>query len=102
MNFIFGHLLEAVGLVAYYLLEFYMWIVIGRAILSWVDPDPNNPIVRFIYNVTEPLLYRIRSKLPITMGGIDFSPIILILGIILIQRIVVMRLIMVSKEMLFG
>jgi YggT family protein len=63
------------------LLGAYMWIVIGRAILSWVNPDPYNPIVRFLHDVTEPALSRIRRMLPALGGSIDFSPMILILAI---------------------
>jgi YggT family protein len=73
-----------------------MWIVIARAILSWVNPDPYNPIVRFIHNVTEPVLYRIRSKIPVNFGGIDFSPIIVILGVIFLQNFVVNSLLRLS------
>ena len=64
-----------------YILTLYTWIIIGRAVISWVNADPYNPIVRFIYEVTEPVLGRIRNVLPISFGGIDFSPIVAILGI---------------------
>jgi len=74
--FIIGNSLKAVAVVLNYVLHFYMWIIIARAVLSWVNPDPYNPIVRFIHNVTEPVLYRIRRKLPLDFGGIDFSPIV--------------------------
>ena len=84
-----GNLIAAIAVVIYYLLTFYMWIVIARAVLSWVNPDPYNPIVRFIHNVTEPLLYRIRSKLPVSFGGIDFSPIIVFVAIIFLQKFLV-------------
>lgn len=60
-----------------YALEIYFYIIVGRAILSWVNPDPYNPIVRFLYNATEPVLGRIRRFIPY-MGGIDISPIIVI------------------------
>ena len=63
-------------------LNFYMWIIIARAVVSWVNPDPFNPIIRFLNAVTEPVLYQIRRRLPINFGGIDFSPIIVILAII--------------------
>jgi YggT family protein len=66
-----------------------MWIVIARAILSWVNPDPYNPIVRFIHNVTEPVLYPIRRRIPLSFGGIDFSPVIVLLVVIFLQRFVV-------------
>jgi YggT family protein len=55
-------------------LLFFMWVVIARAVLSWVNPDPYNAIVRFINNVTEPVLYPIRSKLPIHLGESIFPP----------------------------
>ncbi len=96
--FIIGNLLKAVAVVLNYVLHFYMWIVIARAVLSWVNPDPYNPIVRFIHNVTEPVLYRIRTRLPFDFGGIDFSPIIVILGIIFLQNFVVSSLFRMSAS----
>ena len=67
----------------------FMFITIARAVLSWVSPDPYNPIVRFIHNVTEPVLYRIRRRLPMMFGGMDFSPIVVILIIIFLRIFVV-------------
>lgn len=94
--FIIGNFLKAVAIILHYVLTFYMWIVIARAILSWVNPDPYNPIVRFIHNVTEPVLYRIRTKIPVNFGGIDFSPIIVILAVIFLQNFVVNSLLRLS------
>jgi YggT family protein len=74
-----------------------MWIVVARAVLSWVNPDPYNPIVRFIHNVTEPVLYRIRTKIPVDFGGIDFSPIIVILCVVFLENFVVSSLFELSK-----
>jgi len=71
------------------LLGVYMWIVIGRAILSWVNPDPYNPIVRFLHDVTEPVLARIRRVLPVFGGGVDFSPMILIMTIYFLMSFLV-------------
>ena len=96
--FIIGNLLKAIAVVLHYVLHFYMWIIIARAVLSWVNPDPYNPIVRFIHNVTEPVLYRIRTKLPLNFGGIDFSPIIVILGIIFLQNFIVSSLFRMSAS----
>ena len=90
--FILSNFLQAIATVLNYALSIYMWIVIARAVLSWVNPDPYNPIVRFIHNVTEPVMYRIRSKLPVTFGGIDLSPIIVFLGIIFLQKFLVSSL----------
>jgi YggT family protein len=82
---VFRNLLVAVATVLDYVLVFFMFITIARAVLSWVSPDPYNPIVRFIHNVTEPVLYQIRKRLPMMYGGIDFSPIIVILIIIFLR-----------------
>jgi YggT family protein len=94
--FIVGNFIKAVAIILHYALTFYMWIVIARAVLSWVNPDPYNPIVSFIHNVTEPVLYRIRSRIPVSFGGIDFSPIIVILGVIFLQNFVVNSLLRLS------
>ncbi|MDD4457989.1 MAG: YggT family protein [Syntrophotalea acetylenica] len=59
-------------------IEIYAYIVVARAILSWVNPDPYNPIVRFLYNATEPVLQRLRRLLPLRVGGLDFTPMVLI------------------------
>lgn len=95
--FIIGNFLRAVAVVLHYVLTFYMWIVVARAVLSWVNPDPYNPIVRFIHNVTEPVLYRIRTRIPVDFGGIDFSPIIVILCVVFLENFVVSSLFELSK-----
>ena len=87
--FIIGNFLKAVALILDYVLTFYMWVVVARAVLSWVNPDPYNPIVRFIHNITEPVLNPIRSRLPVGIGGIDISPIIVILAVVFLQNFVV-------------
>ena len=83
------NLLIAVATVLDYVLVFFMFITIARAVLSWVSPDPYNPIVRFIHNVTEPVLYQIRKRIPMMYGGIDFSPIVVILIVIFLRIFVV-------------
>jgi YggT family protein len=80
-------------------LSIYMWIIIGRAIISWVNPDPYNPIVKFLHSVTEPVLYAVRKRLPISFGGIDFSPIIVILAIIFLQTFVVQTLVQMASQL---
>jgi len=87
--FVISNLLIAVAKVVDIALTIFMWIVIARAILSWVSPDPYNPIVRFIHNVTEPVLYQIRKRIPLNFGGIDFSPILVLLAVIFLQRFLV-------------
>jgi len=71
------------------LLWAYMWVIIIRALLSWVSPDPYNPIVRFFYQVTEPVLRPIRRRLPLWQMGVDLSPIIVILIIVFLQYFLV-------------
>jgi YggT family protein len=90
--FIVGHLLAALATVINYVLYLYMWIIIARAVISWVNPDPYNPIVRVLYSITDPVLLAIRRRLPISFGGIDFSPIVVILAIIFLQRFLVASL----------
>ncbi len=87
--YVLSNLLVAVAKILDIALTIFMWIVIARAILSWVSPDPYNPIVRFIHNVTEPVLYQVRRRIPLNFGGIDFSPIIILLAVIFLQQFVV-------------
>ena len=89
--FVFANLIEALATIVSYLLQIYMWVIIIRALISWVNPDPYNPIVRFLYQVTEPVLYPIRRRLPF-MGGIDLSPIIVLLAILFLQIFLVKTL----------
>ena len=90
--FVISNLLAAVAKVLDIALTIFMWIIIARAILSWVSPDPYNPIVRFIHNITEPVLYQVRRRIPLNFGGIDFSPIIILLAVIFLQHFVVQSL----------
>lgn len=90
--FIIANLLNALAVILHYVLTIYMWVVIARAVISWVNPDPYNPIVRFLYDVTEPVLYRIRRTIPLPMTGIDFSPIIVFVIIIFLDSFLVKTL----------
>ncbi len=96
--FVVNNFMMAIAQLLDFLLTVYMWIIIGRAVISWVNADPYNPIVRFLYDVTEPLLSRIRRFLPISLGGIDFSPMILIMAIMFLQSFLVPTL----KELAMG
>jgi YggT family protein len=98
--FIFGNFLNAIASLLNIILTIYMWVIIARAVLSWVSPDPYNPIVRFINNITEPLLYRVRRALPVNFGGLDLSPIIVLLAIIFLQAFVVKSLKMLALQLL--
>jgi YggT family protein len=68
-------------------LNIYMWIVIISALISWVNPDPYNPIIRFLRSVTEPVYSAIRKRLPFPMTTIDFTPMLVILAIIFVQEV---------------
>ena len=87
--FIIGNFLSATAQILKIVLELYMWVIIIRALLSWVNPDPYNPIVQFLYSITEPVLYRIRQLIPMSGIGIDFSPIIVLLAIVFLQGFLV-------------
>jgi YggT family protein len=91
--FIFANLLLAFAKIADILLTFYMWIVIISALISWVNPDPYNPIVRFLYAVTEPLLRRVRRVIGSRLGVIDISPMVVILAIYFVKYFLIQSLI---------
>ena len=90
--FILGNLLSATAQVLSIVLQLYMWVIIIRALLSWVNPDPHNQIVQILYSITEPVLYRVRQLIPMSGMGIDFSPIIVLLAIVFLQSFVVQSL----------
>lgn len=70
------------------------WLILVRALISWVNPDPHNPIVQFLYKTTEPILYPIRKLLPLGLRfGIDISPIIAFLAIMFLKSFLVRTLI---------
>jgi YggT family protein len=89
--FVLSNLLLAIAGALNLILTLYLFIVIARALISWVNPDPRNPIVRFLHNATEPLLYRVRRVIPY-VGGIDFSPLVVIIGIYFLQTFLVASL----------
>jgi YggT family protein len=90
--FVLANFIAALAQVLDYLLWAYIWILFGRVVVSWVDADPYNPIVRFLYNATEPVLERIRRWLPVYAGGFDLSPIIAWIVILFLQRFLVRSL----------
>ena len=97
--FVIGNFLAAIAKILDIALTLYMWIIIARAVVSWVNPDPHNPIIRFLNAVTEPVLYQVRRRLPISFGGIDFSPIIVLLVIIFVQSFLVRSLAEMAMRM---
>jgi YggT family protein len=87
--FIAGNMLEGIATILDTVLWLYMWVIIIRALVSWVNPDPWNPIVQFLQRATDPVLYQIRKRLGMGSMGFDFSPIIAILLIMFLQIAVV-------------
>ena len=90
--FVAGNLLLALANLLHLLLQAYFWIIIARAVLSWVSPDPFNPIVRFLYRITEPVLRPIRHRLPTLSIGIDLSPMVVILAIFFLDSFLISTL----------
>ncbi len=91
--FALTYLLEALASILDMALYIYTWVIIARALLSWVNPDPYNPIVRFLYNVTEPVLAWVRRRVPLIYGGLDLSP-LLVLVVLYFLRIYLVRVLL--------
>jgi len=94
-----ANLLTAFANLLGFVLQAYMWVIIGRAIISWVSPDPYNPIVRTLHNLTEPVLYQVRKRMPFTYtSGMDLSPIVVMLIIMFLQSFLVRTIIDVANR----
>jgi YggT family protein len=100
--FIFANLILAIGNILNILLSAYMWIVIISALISWVNPDPYNPIVRFLHAVTEPLLRQVRKFIGFRTGFIDLSPMIVILAILFVKYFLIQSLIELAYKLKGG
>lgn len=93
MDLLAGNLLGAVAGILDAVLSLYFWIVIASAVLSWVNPDPYNPVVRIIRNLTEPAFYKVRKWMPFTnLSGLDLSPVVILLAIQFVKRFVVLSM----------
>ena len=80
-------------------LTIYIWVIIARALISWVNPDPYNPIVTFLYRATEPVMAPIRRLIPIRGLGIDISPIVVIMIIYFLQMFLVKTMIQLAGHL---
>ncbi len=80
-------------------LDLYFWIVLAAVVMSWIEPNPYNPIVRAVYAMTEPLFDWIREHLPVLFGGIDFSPLVVVLLIGFLRQYLIPTL---TQAMVFG
>lgn len=96
--FVVGNFLTALGSVVHYAIEIYIYVVVARALISWVNPDPWNPIVQFLDKVTEPALAPIRRLIGWRLG-IDLSPVILIFILIFLQKFIVPSLFQLAAVM---
>jgi YggT family protein len=100
--FIFANLLLAIANILNILLTVYMWIVIISAVISWVNPDPYNPIVRFLRAVTEPVYRPIRRIIGYRLGIIDISPMVVILAILFVKYFLIQSLIEIAYKLKRG
>jgi len=91
--FIFANLLLAVANILNILISAYMWIIIIASLISWVNPDPYNPIVRFLHTVTQPALRPIRKIIGYRLGIIDISPMVVILALLFVKYFLIQSLI---------
>lgn len=87
--FLFSNLLVALAQILDYILWAYAWIVLARVVISYVNVDYRNPIVRFVYAVTEPVLDPVRRRLPLVGSGVDLSPLVVWLAILFLQRFII-------------
>jgi YggT family protein len=87
--FLLSNFILAIAQLIDIILNIYMWIVIIRSLISWVNPDPYNPIVRTLYNITDPVFNRIQRIIPIRFGAIDITPMIVLLIIIFLKTFLV-------------
>ena len=93
-----GNLLLTIAEILNFILTAYMWIIIVAALISWVSPDPYNPIVRLLYRATEPVLRPIRRLLGNRLGPIDISPLIVVLIIMFLKRFLIASLIEIAYK----
>ncbi len=97
--FLLSNLLLGVAKVLDIALTVYMWLIIIRAVLSWVNPDPYNQIVRLLHAATEPVLAPIRRRVPFVAGGLDLSPLLVILAIVFLKAFVVRSLMQMAMHL---
>ena len=101
--FIVSNFLNASAQVLNIILNILWWVIVIQALLSWVSPDPYNPIVRLLRNITEPLLYPIRKMLPFTFKiGVDISPLIAIAIIIFLKKFLIVSLLEFAARLKYG
>ena len=96
--FVFGNFIAAIATILNYILTIGTWLIIIRALLSWVNPDPCNPIVQFLYKTTEPMLAPFRRIIPMYSMGLDISPIFALLFIWFLKLFLVRTLFAIATR----
>jgi YggT family protein len=97
-----GNLIITAAEIVNMILTLYYWIVIIAALISWVNPDPYNPVVRFLRTVTEPALRPVRRLIGHRLGPVDISPVIVVLAIIFVQKFLVRSMIEIGYKIKGG
>ena len=97
--FVLSNFIVALARIVDIVLTLYMWLIIFRAVISWVNADPYNKIVIFLYRVTEPVLRLVRRIIPLRNVGIDLSPIIVILAILFLKYFLVETIIQLARNL---
>jgi len=98
--FVLGNFIIALARIIDIVLTLYMWIIIFRAVISWVNPDPYNKIVILLYRATEPVLRPVRRILPLRNVGIDIAPLMVILVIVFLQYFLVESVLQLARRLL--
>ena len=96
--FVLSNFIVAIATILDYALTIASWFVIIRALISWVNPDPYNPIVQFLYKVTEPILAPFRRVIPMYRAGLDISPIFALIFILFLKLFVVRTLLGIAMR----
>jgi YggT family protein len=96
--FVIANLIDATAYIINMGLTFLLILVFARAVISWVQASPYNPIVQFLYSTTEPILRPIRRRLPVT-PGIDLSPLVVLVAVIFLQRFLVQSLLQLAARL---
>lgn len=89
---LFANFLDALGSILKAVLNFYSFVIIASVVVSWVSADPYNPIVRTVHALTEPVYARVRRVLPTRIGGLDLTPLVVILAIMFVEKLIVQSL----------
>jgi len=80
MNVI-SEIIQGIGFIAIGLVEVYVWVIIIAALLSFVNPDPYNPVVQFLYKITNPAYKLVRKYIKTNIGGLDLAPLVVIIAL---------------------